>query len=416
MHMRFKRILVSALMLSILIMECKSIFVAADVPFRLYDEKQAMEVVGKVVEAADSLDWDSFTQYMCNDEQKYYEYYFANEELQDGIKQIQGMKLINTYAVDRNTAKNEWLVDEYPILEHSNEIYTFIVETECIVSKENQFFFDGINYFLVVIAVEDGMLKIVQFNRPSAELLQEIVASELSVDDEEYSAELAGIEVIKTAEQGRVINASQEELTDGFEVVQLEQEFGIATFAADPPVISHYATYHYPTKIKVLLDKTGKDDGTEVVEVGIVDYMKNVLPNEWIPSWKEEALLAGAYCVKMVAIYRTLKPMSSTGGYHLSQSTQYYKPGSNLYESTSVAIDAIYNAGMADTYGLLFFPRYEAGTSGEAGTKGSGYVKQRGTQYLAKQGYTYQQILNYYYSGSDYSSGDLKFFSYNIGF
>ena len=131
MHMRFKRILVSALMLSILMMECKSIFVAADVPFRLYDEKQAMEVVGKVVEAADSLDWDSFTQYMCNDEQKYYEYYFANEELQDGI-----------------------------------------------------------NYFLVVIAVEDGMLKIVQFNRPSAELLQEIVASELSVDDEEYSAEL----------------------------------------------------------------------------------------------------------------------------------------------------------------------------------------------------------------------------------
>jgi len=72
---------------------------------------------------------------------------------------------------------------------------------------------------------------------------------------------------------------------------------------------------------------------------------------------------------------------------------------------------------MADTAGRLFFPHYVAGTSGNRGSKGSGELQQYGSQKLASSdGYTYKQILNYYYSGTDYSSGDVNFFSYNFGF
>ena len=413
--MKFKRLIMCILVLSILFLETQYVVVASDLPVRLFDERKAEEVIKKVIEAADRKEWSDFTNYMSDERQEYYNGYFSDEDMKDGIKQIREIELKEVYKVNRELAKGEWLSDEYPILRTCYEVYTFIVETECQVYEENQFFYNGINYFLVVIAVENESLKVVQFNKPSADLLSEIVLPELSKNDVEYDDKIAGIEVIKAAESGRVVNASQEELTEGFEVIHTKQEFGVTTFAADPPLLSHYATYHYPKKIKVLLNKTGATK-TEVVEVDMIDYLKNVLPNEWIPSWEEQALFAGAYCVKMVAIYRAIKPMDIVSGYHLSQKTQNYVPGSRLYESTSEAIDAIYNNGMSDTYGILFFPRYEAGVSGQAGTEGSGHVKQYGTQYLARQGWSYQKILNYYYSGSDYSIGDVKFFSYNIGF
>lgn len=96
--------------------------------------------------------------------------------------------------------------------------------------------------------------------------------------------------------------------------------------------------------------------------------------------------------------------------------TQMYKPNSS-YASTSKAIDSINNSGMADSSGKLFFPWYAAGTSGSRGTKGSGILQQRGTQKLAStDGYSCRQILNYYYSGSDYSSGDVSLFGYSIGY
>lgn len=125
----------------------------------------------------------------------------------------------------------------------------------------------------------------------------------------------------------------------------------IMPMAVDPPMLSHYSTYSYPTSIKVKLNKTGNN---AIVTVSMTSYMKNVLPNEWIPSWNTEALKAGAYCVKMVGIYRAISPMSSAGGYNLTQSTQMYKPNSS-YASTSNAIDSISNSGMADSSGKLFF-------------------------------------------------------------
>ena len=49
------------------------------------------------------------------------------------------------------------------------------------------------------------------------------------------------------------------------------------------------------------------------------------------------------------------------------------------------------------------------------GTKG-GEVMQYGTVVLANEGGKYDQILNYYYSGSKYSSRNLNFFGYNLGY
>ena len=65
------------------------------------------------------------------------------------------------------------------------------------------------------------------------------------------------------------------------------------------------------------------------------------------------------------------------------------------------------------TYGCnLFFPEYARGVKGDKGVKASGKLKQYGTLALAQDGYGYRNILNYYYSGSSYSDGDVVLFSY----
>lgn len=412
-----KKVIAYVLAIGMMLTGMQTIALANEDVLFLYDDEQAKGVVVDLFDAANNQNWDKYAELMCNSEKAYYEYYFSDSELVDGIKQIRSANLLNVYYVENELAKEEWLTEEYPILKNSSETYSFIAQAECTVGEENKYFFEGVNYFFVVLCVEEGELRVVQFNRPSYDLLTKVVEPKLYKDDVKYEDKMAGIKVIECAEKGLIVNAQMEELTDGFELVTIENNTVInnkvsARSLSDFPKLSHYSTYSYPTSIRVKMNKTGNG---QIVKVNFTTYLKNTLPNEWMGSWNSEALKAGAYCVKMVGIYRVLKPVSSSGGYDVTQSTQYYKPNS-AYSTTSAAIDSIKNYGMADTYGLLFYPEYRSGTSGVIGTKASGIMQQYGSQALAKKGYTYKQILNYYYSGSEYSSGDVKLFGYNIGF
>lgn len=383
---------------------------------KVYSDIDVINTVNKMVETINSKKWDKFTKYFCEEEQKYYSNYFLDSQITDGVKQIISMDVIHEYIVSNDEVKDDWLIEEYPnLLKDTNEVYSVIAEINCKVNEENQYFFNGNNFFLIVLAVENDELKVVQFNRPNSDIVNKIIINEKVDSNDEKKASEKGLSVLEAAESGLVINAEGEIISDGFKTVCENEKIrrGITTYAVDPPILNHYTSYSYPTQIKVKLNKTGNN---RIVTVNFTTYMKNVLPNEWIPSWNSTALKAGAYCVKMVGIYRAIKPMSSTGGYNLTQSTQNYVPNSKTYASTNSAIDSIINMGMANTAGRIFFPKYVAGTSGSKGTKGSGELKQWGSQKMATEGYSCEQILNYYYSGSDYSSGNVNLFSYNIGY
>lgn len=75
-----------------------------------FDVAHAKLVVKEVFEAANKQKWDDFTELMCSTEQEYYEYYFSTDELTKGIKQIQSVSLLNTYWVEKELAKDEWLI------------------------------------------------------------------------------------------------------------------------------------------------------------------------------------------------------------------------------------------------------------------------------------------------------------------
>lgn len=251
-------------------------------------------------------------------------------------------------------------------------------------------------------------MKVVQFNIPSYELLSNIGISELTESNSEYVSEITNaLTALRMREQGVLLNNDLEPIANGFEMINTDLEGDVAQYASgtkDFPVLGNYRNYSYPTFIRVKLE----DKSIENIDFN--EYIMNVLPNEWFGSWKQQSLVAGALAIKMVGWYKTLRPTSIAGGYDVTTITQKYI-ANTATTTTNNAVGIVYEIGMANSEGNLFYPEYAAGVSGQAGPAGGGQMKQWGSQYLAQQGYDYAYILNYYYKGSVFSDDNLEFFS-----
>jgi hypothetical protein len=136
--------------------------------------------------------------------------------IQNGVKQIESIKLIDTYKVSQEDAQTSLLFDEYPILSSSGEIDTYIISVDCSVTVENNYFYNGLNYFFVALIEEDGVKKIAQFNRPSHDLIQKYIIGSISSKDEDYIDEISAINVIEKAEKGLLVNAENEIIDKNF--------------------------------------------------------------------------------------------------------------------------------------------------------------------------------------------------------
>lgn len=360
-------------------------------------ESTPVEKIYQIEKCVEEKDWDEYVKLVCSSQKLGMEKYFQDENEIYGIKQIDSFEILSVEEVSEIQASTEWRTAEFNILNSGLEKKTYIVSAYCSTEVENEFFYNGVNYFLLVFVQENEDWGLVQFNIPSYELLDS-VGSEKFVHENScyYKEEQQAIKALEMRMHGFLVNSELQPIEDGFEVIQTEDIARVG----DYKLLGYYSNYSYPTSIRVQMS-------SGVIEtVNFDDYMKNVLPNEWMGSWKSESLKAGALCVKMVGWYCKISPVDSSKGFDLSTVVQKYVPNT-AQATTNSAIDSLYEYGMANSSGYLFFPEYAAGVSGQAGTKGGGQLKQWGSQYLAKQGYNYEQILNYYYSGSVYSRGDV---------
>lgn len=139
-----------------------------------------------------------------------------------------------------------------------------------------------------------------------------------------------------------------------------------------------------------------------VQTVGFQQYCEDVLPNEWIPSWDPAALQAGAMAIKMFAWYHVLHPVS-IGGFQFDVDNtvnfQQYKPLSAMPQTTQ-AVQSVWPYAYVFANGGIVPLDYRAGTSNSPNWPfiASQKMSQWGSQYWAAQGYSYQQILNLYYT------------------
>ncbi len=171
-----------------------------------------------------------------------------------------------------------------------------------------------------------------------------------------------------------------------------------------------------------------KDENGTISTVSFYDYLFNVVCNEIgnMSSFADNAVYANVIAVKMIGWWAAVKHCYSSDGYDLKYGIVAFMStnaaDSNGQARMAQAINAMHHYYMISsisTGGKLFSANYLAGNY-NANYQGSGILRQYGSDYLADNGYTWQQILHYYYDSSSYNHPDcgtvqIKCTSHNYG-
>ena len=135
------------------------------------------------------------------------------------------------------------------------------------------------------------------------------------------------------------------------------------------------------------------------VTVPFIDYVKNVASSEIYPTWEESALRANIYAIVSFALNRVYTEFYRSRGYDfdITNSTaydQYFVNGRSYFDSISRIADELFNdylrrPGFVEPLAAKFCNGTTVTCEG---------LSQWGSQELAQQGRTAQQILRYYYN------------------
>lgn len=162
----------------------------------------------------------------------------------------------------------------------------------------------------------------------------------------------------------------------------------------------------YPSTIRVAVRAYNNPVGPilYVQTLGFQEYCEDVLPNEWMPSWNEEALKAGAIAVKMYAWYCTLHPTTENGiTYDVDNTTNFqeFKYLTGMPE-TDLAVLQTWNMVYVPTNGTIEELEYRMGVPNSDNTWyiGTDIMSQWGSEYWAETAkLPFDSILNLYYPG-----------------
>ncbi len=172
--------------------------------------------------------------------------------------------------------------------------------------------------------------------------------------------------------------------------------------------------WRVPSSIRV-----GRDCKTPVtcaaIEVLSLDhYCKRVLPSEWIPGWKQEALKAGSIAVRTYATWYYNSRSRASYDICDNPSCQYFGP--RTYFTTDVSVDSTSVAVLTRSDGIVVKTEYSAeandtgcgdGKTADciddpvcAGRRSRGHGRgmcQYGTQRWAAQGRDWRWIVRHYF-------------------
>lgn len=371
------------------------------------------EVVSQYVAALNENDWNTIIEMSPEEDYQENIAFYCNENNENnsiGFLSIREASLSTIIELESSNLCDYTNADYYFTKYGALKLY--LVGLELSVSNESKYFYNGVNFFLVTLGQEDGRWKVVLFSQAPASVIEENMSTaQVFADDDNHvdSSDVSkALEIIRARYQGIILDGEGNVIGTNIATTEEIAEEKGADFANSMVSAQANTDLTRPSTIAVYRTSTGKIEPVEFYK-----YCKNVLPNEWIGSWNAESLKAGAQAVKFVAWYRVYNAKYPGKGYDVKDSTadQVYKENTE-YSTCTDAINAVGGIGMLSSSGELFYPSYRAGTSGSAGTQSGGTMSQYGSQYLAKQGYTYDEILSYYYSYSNVSSGAITTFSY----
>ncbi len=155
-------------------------------------------------------------------------------------------------------------------------------------------------------------------------------------------------------------------------------------------------TPYIPQRITVHLGPPSSN--AENVTVSFSDYVKNVASSEIYPTWDESALRANIFAIVSFALNRVYTEFYRSRGYDfdITSSTAYdqaFVNGRSFFENISRLVDELFNdylrrPGFVEPLAAKFCNGTTVTCEG---------LSQWGSQNLAQQGYTSNQILRSYY-------------------
>lgn len=155
-------------------------------------------------------------------------------------------------------------------------------------------------------------------------------------------------------------------------------------------------TPYIPQQITVHLGPPGAN--AENVTVSFANYVKNVASSEIYPTWDESALRANILAIVSFALNRVYTEFYRSRGYdfEITSSTaydQFFVKGRSFFEVISRLVDELFNdylrrPGFVEPLAAKFCNGTTVTCEG---------LSQWGSQNLAQQGYTSDQILRSYY-------------------
>lgn len=158
-----------------------------------------------------------------------------------------------------------------------------------------------------------------------------------------------------------------------------------------PPV-----TPYIPQRITVHLGSPSSNASN--VTVSFVDYVKNVTSSEIYPTWDEDAIRANILAIVSFALNRVYTEFYRSRGYEfdITSSTAYdqaFVNGRSFFENISRLVDEFFNdylrrPGFVEPLAAKFCNGTTVTCEG---------LSQWGSQNLARQGYTSDQIIRSYY-------------------
>ena len=153
---------------------------------------------------------------------------------------------------------------------------------------------------------------------------------------------------------------------------------------------------YIPQRITVHLGPPGSDAAN--VTVSFIDYVKNVASSEIYPTWDEDALRANILAIVSFALNRVYTEFYRSRGYDfdITNSTaydQFFVNGRSYFTNVSRLADELFNdylrrPGFVEPLAAKFCNGTTVTCEG---------LSQWGSQNLAQQGYSYDQILRSYY-------------------
>lgn len=370
------------------------------------DTNEAVETVREYINALGDQDWEGYVNLLPAAQQEDMNLFLADESNRDnyvGVFNIEDAKL-----VDARSVSSDYCVYSTEYKEkYGSEIQSYVVEVQLKTKEDTMFSCDGITYYLATLVKENGEWKIIEIPQADVRMIQEaypVLEKDAKTAIENLELRYAGIWKTTDGEVYNVETATSEMLKSKGISPNNATVKQIENIKQSNSLCSREDQFARPDPILVWMAS-----GRYSLSVDFYEYCKTVLYLEWGVNdlhtgapHPMAALEAGALCVKNRAWYNYHHKEIWTHGCAVANDRDgHYLPGSQYQNPSST--QAINNVGgilIVDSNGNVMNTYFMAGNKNGNGYHG-GICYQNGSVYLGNLGYSWENILHYYF---DYAS------------